>query len=248
VEWYKEVIPPMLQNRKLKCNPDKTEEFKVNREKGEWKNCKYLGSKIGTEEDFKTRKAAAMRAMRKWDHIWKHKDIPDKKKIEYFEIFVQSIFMYNAELWSITADLRGRINSFQRRILRKALNIQWPKKIPNEQLRARVTYTEWTETINRKRMSFLGHLMRLHPETPARKALAEARRRVRRPRGRPKEIWLRGIERQLAGELDLTLEQAEQEAQDRDSWRAKIHRYTERTPKGVQHTGLTRGHESDSFS
>jgi len=246
VEWYKEVIPPMLQKRKLKCNPDKTEEFKVDRQNGEWKKCKYLGSKMGTEEDFRTRKAAAMGAMRKWDHIWKHKDIPNQKKIEYFNVFVQSIFMYNAELWSTTADLRGRINSFQRRLLRKAVNIQWPKKISNEQLKARVTYTEWTETINRKRMSFVGHLMRLHPDTPARKALAEARRKVKRPRGRPKEIWLRGIESQLAREFDLTLEQAEQEAQDRGTWRSRVHRHTETVPEGVQHTGLTCGHESDS--
>eukprot|EP00923_Selenidium_pygospionis_P016329 GHVN01028580.1.p1 GENE.GHVN01028580.1~~GHVN01028580.1.p1 ORF type:complete len:144 (+),score=0.33 GHVN01028580.1:32-433(+) len=97
---------------------------------------------MGTEEDFRTRKAAAMGAMRKWDHIWKHKDIPNQKKIEYFNVFVQSIFMYNAELWSTTADVRGRINSFQRRLLRKAVNIQWPKKISNEQLKARVTFIQ----------------------------------------------------------------------------------------------------------
>ena len=46
-------------------------------------------------------------------------------------------------------------------------------------------------------MRWLGNLMRLDPETPARRALNEYTRKGKRPPGRPKETWLSIIRKSL---------------------------------------------------
>ena len=95
VDHYKKIIPPKLEKRKLKCNPEKTEEYKItNIKENEWKNCKYLGSKLGTNEDFVNRKRKTIEAMETWTNIWQHKKFKDKQKYKYFLAFVEPIFLY----------------------------------------------------------------------------------------------------------------------------------------------------------
>ena len=52
--------------------------------------------------------------------------------------------------------------------------------------------------------------MRLHPETPARKALKEYLRKVKRPQGRPKTTWMQTVRQDLTSigiKLDLSKEE-----------------------------------------
>ena len=46
-------------------------------------------------------------------------------------------------------------------------------------------------------MMWYGHLMHLPKETPVRKALQEAKRKVKQPRGQPKLTWLKIVEKDL---------------------------------------------------
>ena len=78
------------------------------------------------------------------------------------------VFLYNSELWTLTKKLENTVNTFQRRHLRKILVIHWPKKITNIELDTKPKTEEWSTTVQRRRINWLGHLMRLHPETPAR--------------------------------------------------------------------------------
>ena len=74
--------------------------------------------------------------------------------------------------------------------------------------------------------------MRLHPETPARKALKEYLRKVKRPQGRPKTTWMQTIRQDLACvgiKLDLskeaqTLNRLSELTQDRKNWRGIVKR------------------------
>ena len=66
------------------------------------------------------------------------------------------------------------------------LNIHWPKTINNQNLyKITKTDTPWSTQIKKRHLSWLGHLMRLSEETPARKALQEALKPEKRKRGRP---------------------------------------------------------------
>ncbi len=57
----------------------------------------------------------------------------------------------------------------------------------------------------KKRLSFLGHVMRLDPETPARKSIEEFLRPIKRPQGRPKKTWMEIIRSDLK-EVNIELD------------------------------------------
>ena len=83
-----------------------------------------------------------------------------------------------------------------------------------------------------RRLTWLGHLMRLHPETPARKALTEYLWKVKRPQGIPKTTWTQTVRQDLASigiKLDLskeakTLNKLSDMTLDRKNWRGIVRR------------------------
>ncbi len=76
----------------------------------------------------------------------------------------------------------------------------------------------WSKIIRQRRISWLGHLLRLDDNTPAKQALDYALKPVTRKRGRPKLNWLGMIQKQLK-DHNLTLENAKVIALDKHSWR-----------------------------
>ena len=114
-------------------------------------------------------------------------------KLRVFKGYVESIFLYNSELWTLTRKLENTIDTFQRRQLRKILNIHWPEIISNKQLYERTKQDPWTTTIHKRRFSWFGHLLRLPKTTPARKALQKFVEPAKKPVGRPKTTWLSTI-------------------------------------------------------
>ena len=63
----------------------------------------------------------------------------------------------------------------------------------------------WSESIKIHRLKFLGHLLRLDIETPARKALEEYFRPTLRDPGRPVTTWWTIIKKDLE-KTDVTME------------------------------------------
>ena len=85
-------------------------------------NFKYLGSQIPDSfTDFKYRKAQAWDAMNKLDKVWKSR-ITRKVKIRFFQACVESILLYGSETWTVSAELKARIDGCYTRLLRRALN------------------------------------------------------------------------------------------------------------------------------
>ena len=119
------------------------------------------------------------------------------------------MFLYNGELWTLTKKLENTIDTFQGRHLRKTIGINWQRNITNNALYARTKCEPWSVIIRERRLTWLGHLMRLHSETPARKALKEYLRKVKWPQGRPKTTWMQTVRQDLASigiKLDLSRE------------------------------------------
>ena len=139
--------------------------------------------------------------MKELYYIFKSKFISNKLKFREFETYISSIFLYNSETWSLSETLNKKIDAFQRKQLRYALNIHYPKTISNAKL-YRITRAEpWSRTIKRRRLNLYGHVLRLNEQTPIRQALFEAVKPVSRGRGRPPTHWLQTIQKDLAKEL-----------------------------------------------
>jgi hypothetical protein len=219
IDHIKETIPEQLKKYNLHVNEKKTEEYKVSRNTDDsWKTCKYLGSLLDTEKDINRRKGCAITSYNKLNKIFKNKRVSTEKKVRTFNVYVSSIFLYNSELWTITKSLEQKIDAFQRSLLRKVLDIRWPEKISNDDLYTKTKeIRSQSQKIKKRRLSWLGHLLRLPEDTPARQALQEYLRHVKRPRGKPKTTWVSLIQKELK-DLDETLESAQEKAANRDTW------------------------------
>ena len=169
VKW---MIPNMLEKYNLIINQDKTEMYKISRKSDEeWKKCKYLGSTLGTEEDINRRKSLLLDAFKTMENILRSKKISAKIRICVFKTYLECVFLYSSQLWTLTCTLEKQIDSFQRKQLRKVLGIFWPKIIKTKDLYEHTNQEPWSRTIKRRRLIWLGHVQRLDPSTPARKAL-----------------------------------------------------------------------------
>ena len=180
---------------------------------------------IDTDRDIKSRKAKALDAIRKLSHFWKNNKTPIKTKVKIFSALVGSIFLYNAYLWSMNSTRDGQIDAFQRRLLRYAIDISWPRKINNIALYNMTRQVPWSKIIAYRRLCWFGHMTRLPDDTPVKHALREMETEVRKPRGRPKTTWLGGMKAQLENDLGMSWGQAVDCATDRDCWKGKIAKF-----------------------
>ena len=111
--------------------------------------------------------------MKEDSHVYNSKYLTLSQKIRHFRVFAECIFLYNCELWTATKTINDSIESFHRRQLRYALGIKYPRVIINQQLYDVTKCEPWSNT-ERRRLAWLGHLMRLNPETPASQSFKEA--------------------------------------------------------------------------
>ncbi len=108
-------IPQKLKRNNLFVNESKTEEYQIKRGgDNSWKKCKYLGSLLDTEQDIKRRKSLAISTYNKMKNILENRktSIPTKKRI--FKCYIESVLLYNSELWTMTKKLNDDIDVFQR--------------------------------------------------------------------------------------------------------------------------------------
>ena len=97
-------------------------------------------------------------------------------------------------------------------------NIKWFDKVSNDELYKRYSMKPWSETIQHRRLRWYGHLLRLNEDVPARKALVEAERKVRKSNGGQKLTWIKQIEKDLL-EKGISIKGVGDLAQDREMWR-----------------------------
>ena len=76
-----------------------------------------------------------------------------------------------------------------------------------------------------RRLNWLGHLLRLPKETPARQALTEYSRKTKRPVGRPKPTWVASVLKEAKEKNpEVTFTELETLANDRGAWRTWVAR------------------------
>ena len=218
---------PLLGQRQLQNNATK-DEYIIDRLSKDvsWKCCKILGRLLDTEEDVKRIKKLALDVMSAFQEVWRCNQTNRSLKIRISEALVQSIFLYNSEIWTMTSILTGQVNAFQRGMLRMVINIRWTDKISNDDLRATTKHTDWSDKIYERRFRRCGHLLRMSEDTPPRRALVKAKMDERGTKGRPNLTWLALVKQNLA-KHEISWKRAKELAQDRVWWRFFKWRITE---------------------
>ena len=88
------------------------------RKDNSWKKCKYLGSFLDTTEDIKHRKTLAITAANNLQTLFFNKKLTLQTKVSALLAYIEPIFLYNCEIWSVTnSQAENIVDPFQRRLL-----------------------------------------------------------------------------------------------------------------------------------
>ena len=117
---------------------------------------------LDTGEDIKRRKILAITAAYQLKIIFDNKKLTLETKMKAFRAYVEPIFLYNCEIWTITPSQSVKtINTFQWRLLRTyVLNVKWPNIVKNEDIYRKTAATEWSNIIRKRRLKWFGKVIR----------------------------------------------------------------------------------------
>ena len=182
----------------------------------------YLGAEVntsgGTEEDIKRRITLARGAFIKLNKLWNSGNLRIKTKLRLFNSNVMSVLLYSADTWMMTEGSAKKIDTFQRKCLRRIFKIRWPEKISNEDLYRKAHSTPVSCIIKSRRWKLIGHVLRRDDAHDTKVALTWTPE-GRRKRGRPKTTWRRTVERERDDFGWASWGEARNTANDRAEWR-----------------------------
>jgi len=67
--------------------------------------------------------------------------------------------------------IQNKLDVFHQRNLRKIIGVTWKDKISNAEVLARTGQRRLQDIVGERRFRFAGHVMRMAPERPARRAI-----------------------------------------------------------------------------
>ena len=119
-------------------------------------------------------------------------------KVKLIDTYIEPIFHYNSETWTLTKTMEESVDAFQRTMIRRyVLNVKWPKTISNIRLYEKVTVTKWSLKVRSRRLKWFSKVANLPDEVPARRALEYALQNFKQPRGKPRTTWVSQIKKDL---------------------------------------------------
>ena len=148
------VVPSVLCEEGLNIKKSKTDKYHISKcRDAKLKSCKYVGLLIRAEEDIDRIKGLPHDNHHALESILKSNLASETVRIRIFRAYIQNIFLYNSDLWTLTSTFEKSIDSFHRKLLRKVINLTWPRVITNEELYKRTKVTPWSLTICKRRVS-----------------------------------------------------------------------------------------------
>ena len=149
----------------------------------------YLGSNISAEnsvqKDISARINKARNSYSSLRNIWKSNIYSLKTKLRLFNSNAISVLLYGCQSWRVSKDDMNKLDVFQTKCLRRTCNIFWPNKISNEDLYRRTNSSPISTQIQKHRLRWLGHVLRM-PQDSIPKVALRWTPTGKRNRGRPK--------------------------------------------------------------
>ena len=172
-EHLVKIVKPILKEKDLNVNDDKTEYTTIERKKTtleekDWRETKKLGSLLGDTEDMENRIKLSWAAMSQMKKLWKGKKVSTKRKIKLYKSLVKPILTYNFGTWGLTKAEEETLN----RVHRKQLRIlgRW-FGTSNKKLYELCNEKELSTEMKKARWRLFGHVLRLPLDAPCQKAM-----------------------------------------------------------------------------
>ena len=175
----------------------------------------YLGSSVSsTEKDIDTRLTKAWTAIDRLLIIWKS-DLTDKMKRSFFQAAVISILLYGCTTWTLTKQLKKKLDGNYTRMLSAILNRSWRQHPTRHQLYGHLPPI--MKTIQVRRTRHTGHCWRSKDKlisdvplwTPA---YGQAKA------GRPARTYIQ----QLCEDTGCSPEDLPKAMNDKEKWRERV--------------------------
>ena len=182
---------------------------------------RYLGSMVASgSSDRKRRKSLAWCALWKLEQLWKSPHISITTKVKLFNTTCVTMLLYGCESWVISQDMENKINALTTSCYRVMLNIKRIDHVLNTTVYSMTNTVPLIHLVRHRQMKFLGHILRISKEEPARRyALYIPTIGKRRP-GRPRTSYLNYVQRLLGdNEGAMQEQQIAAFADDRCTWR-----------------------------
>ena len=112
----------------------------------------------------------------------------------------------------------NKLEVFHQRNFRKIIGATWKNKVSNAEVLAHTGQRRLQDIVGERRFRFAGHVMRMAPERPARRAIEWTPADSRRKRGRPKKTWRSTLREDLQAR-GVSWSEKETMAADRVHWR-----------------------------
>ena len=161
----------------------------------------YLGSNISVENSVHKYISARINKTRhsycSLCNIWKSNVYSLKTKVRPLNSNVISVLLYGCQSWRANHNDMHKLDVFQTKCLWRICNIFWPNKISNEVMYRRPNSLPISCQIQKHRMRWLGHVLRMSsdhiPRVALRWTLTGKRSKVR-----PNTTWRRAIIAELS--------------------------------------------------
>ena len=136
--------------------------------------------------------------------IWRSRYLTRRTKTRLFRALVLPVLLYGSETWTLTSALKARLDSFGTKCLRRIMGYTWRDRVSNQRILRETGVTPITSQIYERQLQLYGHVARLPEEDPAHRVISE---RIdsgwRRPRGRPRNSWLKQVDSICLGTLGI---------------------------------------------
>ena len=107
---------------------------------------------MDTESDINRRKGLTISTMKTLELLLRSHTVTIKTKLNLFKADVQSIFLYNSELWTITKTIADKIDSFQWKLLRQLMGVRYLKIVKNTELYEKTGVEKWSSIVKNRRL------------------------------------------------------------------------------------------------
>ena len=166
-------MKPILAERNLKVNDDKTEETSVFRAETKelelWRKVKKLGSLLGDFEDMKRRTSLAVTAQKSIEEMFKKSKASLEEKAKVYKSVVKRVLTYNYSTWGLSKNEQDHLDRFHRKQLRRLCPSL--KEKSNNEVYEICKDREISQDMKIARWNMFGHVLRLPRDTPAQLAM-----------------------------------------------------------------------------
>lgn len=116
-----------------------------------------------------------------------------KLRVRLLQCYIWPIVLYGCEVWTLKEETRRKLEALEMWFYRRMLRISWVQRVTNEEVLRRVRKSrELLQTIKRRKVSYLGHVLR-HERYRLLQTILMGKVPGRRRVGRPRKTWLSNI-------------------------------------------------------